>query len=373
MEYLYHRYTESLATREEVEEFFELVKLEGDQPFFQSLLSATWDEFVLVNEKLSAQTAKVIPLYKRIYKRASFRIAAAVIIFALIGTVIFLVTSKQEEPPLVVKKERPADIPPGSDKAILTLADGSRLVLDSTANGVVTTQAGTKVIKINGQLSYSKSADAEVVYNTITVPRKGKYQLVLADGTRVWLDAESSLRFPTAFKGSERVVELTGQGYFEVMHNSKMPFKVVGKNFEVEDIGTAFNINAYDEPSVTTTLVEGSARVVSINNRNQSAILKAGEQVEITHDSRLTIDDHADLEQALAWKNGLFNFKSADLRSIMNQVVRWYDVDVVYGGRQNIRLSGYVSRDIPLSQTLELLKSNGVHFRREADKIIMLQ
>ncbi len=267
------------------------------------------------------------------------------------------------------------DIVPGGDKAVLTLADGRKVILDSAENGALTKQGNVTVIKLDGgrlayQPSSSPSASA-LTYNTITTPRGGQYQLVLADGTQVWLNAASSLRFPTAFAGKERRVELTGEGYFEVAHDAATPFHVQVNDMEVQVLGTHFNINSYsDEPFVKTTLLEGSVRVRS---GTQEAVLKPGQQAQLqTTSHKLQTTNNVDVEQVMAWKNGLFVFNRADIETILRQAARWYDVDVEYRGKINETFSGGLPRSENISQLLKIFEATGkVNFIINGKKIMV--
>ena len=254
---------------------------------------------------------------------------------------------------------------PGSNKAILTLADGSTIILQSAINGIVAQQGNTKISKsADGQLVYKSLNEkpTEVLINSIATPKGGQYQLVLSDGSIVWLNAASSLRFPAAFAGSERKVELSGEAYFEVAKNASMPFKVeVAGKGEVEVLGTHFNVNAYsDEATVNTTLVEGRVKVKALANRD-SRIIAPGEQAQLEGNGRISINKDADTEQAMAWKNGTFNFSHAELGVVMRQLSRWYDVDIKFEGPVSQRqFSGEIQRDLKLSQVLKLLEKNNV-------------
>jgi transmembrane sensor len=312
--------------------------------------------------------AKVRPLYK------TWWAAAAVLVFIVCG-LLFLVTRQplamSSQPGLATKVD---DIAPGGDKAILTLADGTKVVLDTADNGALTKQGNVTVIKLNGQLAYNKgSAGAtEVLYNTISTPRGGQYQLVLADGSKVWLNAESSLRFPTAFVGKQRKVELTGEGYFEVAHNEQQPFIVQRGEAEVQVLGTHFNINGYaDEPSLKITLLEGRVMVKKAEklvylNPGQQAVTKPSEE-------NIKVDYDVDTEEVVAWKNGLFIFNNTSLETIMKQLERWYDVDVVYQGKvPEDHFNGNISRNNNLSEVLKVLEYSNIKFRVEGKTISVL-
>jgi ferric-dicitrate binding protein FerR (iron transport regulator) len=296
--------------------------------------------------------------------------AAAILIIGLAGGYVLFTKQKQNNNQQTVANK---DIPPGGDKAILTLADGSKIVLTDVNNGAIADQGNVKVIKLDGQVSYSSNGNAdEVVYNTISTPRTGQYQLILADGSKVWLDAESSIRFPNIFKGNERRVELKGQGYFEIAHNSKMPFHVSVGSMDVQVLGTHFNIMAYgNEDAIKTTLLEGSVKVQTNAGSPQTTILKPGSQAQLGKDNVLKSVSNINMDQVMAWKNGLFQLEGTSIREVFRQIERWYDVDVIV--QENLgdeNLSGVFSRKQYVSQLLKILEEAGVgHFKIDGKKI----
>jgi transmembrane sensor len=298
--------------------------------------------------------------------RARFRrrqrwIAAAAIIAVMTGAfwLYYSVIHKQN-----TQLAAAADVRPGGDKAVLTLSNGQHIILDSVANGLLASQGNTRVEKISGgQLSYKHAAPgkdvAGVLYNTLTTPRGGQYKLVLPDGTRVWVNAASSITYPTAFGGAERLVKLQGEAYFEVVHKAAQPFKVSVGEETIEDIGTAFDINAYtDEPFIATTLLEGKARVTA---ESSALTLQPGQQARYNAGGgQLKIYSNTDIEKTIAWKEGKFIFDRDQLPSIMRQLARWYDVKVEYSGRApEGHFSGSISRSKNLSQVLNMLKATG--------------
>lgn len=298
--------------------------------------------------------------------------SVAAIALVVAGAGYFILNKSKNDTTPVVKTTTPADIPPGRDGAILTLADGRQVVLDSMGNGVVATQNGAQVVLKDGALAYGKDAGSTTpVYNNLTTPKGRQFQLILPDGSKVWLNAASSLRYPTVFVGNERRVEVNGEVYFEVAKNTQMPFRVTipgGSGIEV--LGTQFNVNAYsNETAVRTTLVEGRLKVV---NSKASAVLTPGKQAVLTADSRLTIAD-ADVDKAIAWKRGIFNFEDASLEEVMRQIERWYDIQVVYEKNvPDIKFGGKMSNDVSLQGLLKSLQESDVHFRLEGRKLIVL-
>lgn len=265
------------------------------------------------------------------------------------------------------------DIAPGSNKATLTLADGSTIILGDNNEGTITKQGNSLVINTNHVLSYNTkhkvlTSGTHPAYNTITTPRGGQYKVILPDNTVVWLNAASSLRFPTNFTGKDRNVELSGEAYFEVTRNKAMPFKVNAGNTQVEVLGTHFNVMAYtDEQSINTTLLEGSVKVIS---NAKHALLVPGEQARVNDNIKVT---NVDINEAIAWKNGLFQFKEARLETILRQISRWYDVEVEYAGKlPEEKFRAEVSRNANLSQVLKILEISGVNFTiKEGRKIIV--
>ena len=301
--------------------------------------------------------------------------AAAVVLVIAAGMVVALVKKKPAPPAGVMmpKQEIVKDIPPGGNKAILTLADGATISLDDAKKGDIARDGNAQIVKggDSGTLIYHAVAGNQqaVAYNTITTPRGGQYQLALSDGSKVWLNASSSLHFPTTFGGAERAVELTGEGYFEIAKNTAKPFLISVNGVRVKVLGTHFNINAYrDEPVVRTTLVEGAVKVEA---GGQAMLLRPGQQAVAGTSLRLEPD--ADLEEVMAWKEGIFNFKNLDIESIMRQISRWYDVEVVYAGgkKPEGHFSGMISRNTPALTVLKMLEYGGVHFTIESKKIVI--
>lgn len=299
---------------------------------------------------------KTIPFYRYI--------AAAIILVSISFITYYAVSPKKE---ILTKAEvaNVLDALPGSDKAILTLADGSKVVLDDHAKSNISKSSFLTISKTeNGQLIYKVIANGDInsskiAYNTIETPRGGQYQVVLPDGTKVWINAASSLKYPEIFRGNERKVELTGEAYFEVAKNKTLPFRVMSKNQEVEVLGTHFNINTYmDDKSIKTTLLEGS---IKISNQKSVKILSAGEQAVIADYGlgAIIVNPNIDTDNETAWKNGQFRFNNAGLKSILNQLERWYDIDIDYATVPDRRFNGMVPRNAKLSEVLNMLSLTG--------------
>ncbi|MBO9152401.1 FecR family protein [Chitinophaga sp. GCM10012297] len=306
--------------------------------------------------------------------------AAAAVLLALLSAGAYLFN---RQPRQIVSLKPAADtvhheIRPGGNKAVLTLANGSTIVLDEAADGTLAQQGGTNVVKLgNGQLAYVGDGGevSASVYNTIATPRGGQYRIALSDGTQVWLNAASSIRYPAVFGGSERRVEITGEAYFEVAKDEKRPFTVqINKSTEINVLGTHFNVNAYeDESNIRTTLLEGKVSVAVFGKQN---ILKPGQQGTVIYGNSggAVQVKEVDTGEAVAWKEGMFSFKNADLRAVMRQLSRWYDVEVAYeGGNSNAVFEGKIQRELNLADVLDALRKNNVQFRIEGRKIIVRQ
>jgi transmembrane sensor len=339
----------------------------------ESLLSAS---FIKIKEAIATDDnkRKSVPSYKLRWFRMS---AAAAVIFLISGTAFYFLHEKKEI--IVVQNSHIRtiqDIPAGRNNAVLTLDNGATIVLDTAANGTLTHQGNIKVLKMNGQLAYNKTGNMNVkpVYNTITTANGNQYQLILIDGSKVWLNAASSIRFPISFTGTERKVEITGEAYFEVTKNPNKPFRVdfknkAGEKDEIEVLGTHFNVNTYgDEPDMKTTLLEGS---VKIKAGNKIQMLTPGQQARLTSEG-VELKKNVDIEQVMAWKNGYFLFDNTDIYTLMRQVSRWYNVDVKYEGKITEEgFSGKISRDVPLSKFIKVLELNDVHVRTQGRKIVL--
>ncbi|MEP7081173.1 MAG: FecR family protein, partial [Ginsengibacter sp.] len=296
-------------------------------------------------------------------KRRAWIAAAAIIVLLVAGYMWFYFNNSSKiTTQVLAKNEIKQDIAPGGNRATLTLANGSTIILDSAQNGSLATQGNTQVVKLkDGKLIYQKenSNPASIQYNIISTPRGGQYQLTLTDGSQVWLNAASSITFPTSFVGDKREVKITGEAYFEVAHNAAMPFHVSVNKMDVEVLGTHFNVNAYDdEGMIKTTLFEGS---VNVSKGNESVKIRPGQQAIVKNVlGKIQIKDDVDLEAVAAWKNGKFIFQNEDIFSIMRKLERWYNVDVTFKGNVTKEdFIGIISSKVNLSQILRLLKQTG--------------
>lgn len=363
---LVKRYMENTATDKELEAFFYYL----EQGALDKYIAAYMD-------KQTASTDQSEQRLPALRTRWMWMAAAAILgAILLAGGIVYQM--KRDAVPKQGNQAagqivQPQEITPGTDNAVLTLADGSTITLDSTGSGSLSVQGNTTVLQqAGGKLAYRQqgtSSSSIVQYNTLTTPRGGKYQVTLPDGTSVLLNAASSLRFPVAFSGGEREVQLNGEAYFEVAQNAAQPFRVrlqdPGKVVEV--LGTSFNIMAYqDEPAIRTTLVTGKVKVTS---EGKATLLEPGQQAVIAGDIKV---QKASIEEALAWKNNEFYFSNTNIYSIMRQVSRWYNVDVRYEDSLQVFLNGNIRKSVNASQVFKMLELTGeVRFRTEGREVIV--
>jgi transmembrane sensor len=365
---LFELFYNQKSTPEERKEFLDLLEIEEAEikKLIDKAIESETSEIVL--DETNAQSiltsilqadGKPEALVIQLSPWRKYMVAA--IVFLIVATSGFLLLQKNETNNLSeqLTAQKKEEIVPGGDKAILTLADGTNIILDSSLSGSITKQGNVTIINLNGKLEYNASNEtSQVLYNTITTPMGGQYQLELADGSKVWLNAASSLRFPTSFAGTDRTVELTGEGYFEVAHNPNMPFQVKVNDMEVQVLGTEFNINAYDnEPVIKTTLLLGRVRV---KNQNKHVFLNPGQQAILkTLHEDIKIAHNVDVDEVVAWKNAHFLFNSTDIEAVMRQIERWYDVNVIYKNKTTETISGSLPRSQNISQLLKVLEATG--------------
>lgn len=309
-----------------------------------------------------ATQAAVKPLQRR------FRWAVAAAVLLIAGG--YGIWQLQQPVPQTAKVQQPVDIGPGKEGAILTLSDGKQVVLDSLGNGVVAIQGGAPVHIRNGALVYEQSAATNGL-NTVVTPKGRQFHVVLPDGTKVWLNAASSISYPVAFTHRERTVVVTGEAYFEVAEQAAQPFTVkVNDSLKIQVLGTSFNVNAYtDEPAVNATLLQGSVKVVT---GTQQQMLLPGQQVQAGKTVKLVKQVNTGL--VMAWKDGVFAFENADLATVMRQLSRWYNIEVVFEGHVVAgTFSGEIDRSLSLKQVLNGLSNASIHYRiEEGNKLVIL-
>jgi len=388
LEGLLTRYTDNVISEPEYEElctmlrqtdekelqqyFEEELRKEIVRPMHQEKLERMLRSVLQVEEE-ATPVSKVVPMWRR------WAVAASILLAVTVGTWLIINNSSRTTRPEPVEGLT-TDVPaPDKNRAQIKLSDGTIIYLDSAVNGELAQQGNVKVVKsTDGKIAYSGSltTDDSPLTNTLMNPRGSKViDMTLADGSRVWLNAGSSVTYPIAFTGNERKVQITGEAYFEIAHNASKPFFVTNGDVQVKVLGTHFNVNAYeDEDAVRVTLMEGSVNVSRLTTHD-SRLLKPGEQAVATlslSKGPLTIHRSPDLEQVLAWKNGMFLFKNTSIDAIMKQVARWYDVEVVFEDRVTEQLNGSIPRDVSASNLFKILELTGkVHFTIEGKKIIV--
>ncbi|QEM09607.1 FecR family protein [Mucilaginibacter rubeus] len=388
LNYLFNKYYNGTASEGERDELFEIIDSSATDAELASLIHQAWDsldddgplfdksksdEMLAQILRTNTEPAVVTPTKNNLPWR-KLGVAASLLFLVGFGAYIYSNQKKQVVTKKSIAKIHPKnDALPGGNKAILTLANGKTITLDSAQNGLLAQQGATKINKTrNGQLVYEAGINADApVINTISTPRGGQYQLILPDGSKVCLNSESSLTFPTKFTGKTREVTITGEAYFEVSKNPNMPFRVKSDNTTVEVLGTHFNVMAYnDEAEMKTTLLEGS---VKISNGTATGILKPGQQAVLNKAGKLKVLNDVDVDDEIAWKDGIFQFRDAGIDAIMRQAARWYDVDVAYEGKIPQReFTGRISRNVKASELMNMLGYAGVKYKIE-DKRITIQ
>lgn len=397
--YLFLRFMGDEASTGERKELSELLKEETDPAAWEELLEEIYQaetatqeynetEWHPVLEQLLAQNrendAAVKPLNKRI--TLTFRqmaVAASILLVIGLSSYFLFINKPTKQDDIVVAEIKDVKAPT-TNRAMITLADGRTVYLDSAANGQIFTQNNIKVTKTaDGKIIYDlviptkEGSQGAPAFNTLTNPRGSKViDMTLSDGTHVWLNAGSSVTYPVAFIGNERKVAITGEAYFEITHTvtasgAKQPFIVSKGDMQVQVLGTHFNVNAYDDESdIKVTLLEGSVKVIA--SAAKQTVLKPGEQAVLTRNSQLTTHNSVDLDAVMAWKNGLFQFNNADLPTVLRQLARWYDVEVVYEGKIPQReFGGKMQRDLNLTEVLKILETNNVNFKIEGRTLIV--
>lgn len=374
---LFDKYLRRQCSEEELRQLMSYAEEDGLRPVWEELLLqvdapvANETQYQPQLDEIYAQiilASKPRPVIRRYWWAA----AAAVLLLIAAGT--FFWPRNITTAPQTAQRQQQPDVQPGTNKALLTLADGSVITLDSTGRQTIQ-QGASSISQRGGQLVYNVNGEASTLaYNTLRTPRGGEFRITLPDGTNVWLNAASSLRYPTAFTGKERIVEITGEAYFEVAKNAVMPFLVkVGEKAAIEVLGTSFNVNAYDdEPTIKTTLVQGA---VNVRSSGQHMLMAPGQQVELTAQGNLRTVTDASVAQATAWKEGFFSFQKADLLSVLRPLARWYDLEITFEGN-NIGFGEYtgdIDKSLTLDQVLKGLAKNRLRYKIEnGRKLIIL-
>ena len=382
--YLLSRFNNGTATQDELRELEALLA----DPQTSELLHELWEKIpedarIFEEEKSEKMLATIVERNKTAAKIITLRrnktralLVAATVLLVVTGSLFLRPDGPSKEAPAMTAQHKAENTGiPGTDKAVLVLDDGSTITLDNTTNGTISTQGATSVSKANGQVIYALNDTPEeattIVYNTLKIPRGGQYQLVLADGTKVWMNASSSLHFPTAFSGSERIVELTGEAYFEVAKDASRPFSVKVNGVAVNVLGTHFNVMAYEnEEAMAITLLEGA---VNVTKDKDKVSLRPGQQALIKTGASLKVINNVNLDETIAWKNGYFQLDHTTLAVLMRQVERWYNVDVAYEGKiPNRQFGGKIPRKSDIKDVIKILEESKVYSRIEGNKIIIL-
>lgn len=378
--YLLHRFYEQTASLEEQADLMAALR-EGspDEAILDELMAQHRTDVTLpgteadaLYQHILAQLPAAQPRVIQMPARKWWWAAAVATGLVLLGGAAYFMSHRQPLPQFA----RKADVPPGTSKAVLTLADGTQVALDSSGKQVIQ-QGNTAVSQLAGELRYEvKGGSSEVTYNVLTTPRGGQFRLVLPDNSAVWLNAASSIRYPTAFEGKERLVSVTGEAYFEVAPVPGKPFRVsLPAGVSVEVLGTHFNVNAYtEENAIRTTLASGKVQVL---RGSEKILLQPGQQAQADPSAEGVVVKSltpAGVSQVIAWKNGIFDFEKMDLEQVLQQVARWYDVEVIYKGPvPHRRFGGQLSRNLHLSDIVEVMRMMKVNVHIEEGKRLVVQ
>lgn len=392
LQYLLNSYLAKTSSGDEEIELFRLLDSDKYDEQVKEYMSNVWGKMPSGNSLSEEQSqkifssiiahqqrAKVVSIQPHRRKARMVWAAASILIIAAgISLFYFINKSSAGKAPLAKNQSSSKyknDVLPGTTGAILKLANGSSIVLDSAADGNIAQQGSMMIVKNGGSLNYLQSHQTDKTvteYNTIETPRGRQYQLVLEDGTKIWLNAASSIRFPVAFAGDERRVEITGEAYFEVAKNKEKPFRVTTNGTTVEVLGTHFNINSYaDEATLNTTLLEGSVKIIKGNNQK---ILTPGQQAQVDDAGEVRMAKNVNISEVIAWKDNYFSFNNTDIKKLMRQLSRWYDVEIVFKNesKEPVTFIGDVSRTVNLSTVLKMLELTGeVNFSIEGKRIIV--
>ncbi len=390
LEHLLNKYLENDISAEGERELFQLIEVDSNEAAVKEYMSNVWDKTTTGHQLSEAQSKKILSVIlneQPTKVRSIFSLpgtkkmmwaAASVILIISSFSIYFLQNNKpHKQNELAVVKpsaQRRHDVSPGSTGALLTLADGSVIVLDSAGEGNVASQGNTNILKAAGTVQYVSGkgvTEAEPAFNTMATARGRQFKLVLEDGTKVWLNAESSIHFPTVFGKKQRNVDITGEAYFEVAKNAARPFTVSVNGMQVQVLGTHFNINAYgNEPELRTTLLEGSVKVVK---DKQVQMLVPGQQALLDNNNALSLVKNVNTGEIVAWKDELFSFNDTDIKTLVRQISRWYDVEFVLPANVlPLRITGKISRNVNLSELLKILELTGeVSFSIEGKKVTL--
>ncbi|MBO9632350.1 MAG: FecR family protein [Chitinophagaceae bacterium] len=382
---LLDKYLTQTITAEEQQQFFALIQSRKHLPELEASVAEALEDASfdvaedpalrdIIFERILQQ--RQTPVHRiPAYRRWTW---AAAIVLLLGGTAYFYFNSdKQHQPVIAGQTDNKNNIQPGTNKAVLTLSDGTVIILDSAANGTIAQQGNASVIKLpNGEIRYDANGNAtgKVMMNTMTTPNGGQYNLVLPDGSRIWLNAASSITYPAAFTGNERQIKVSGEVYMEIAKDKSRPFLVdVDGRSVVQVLGTSFNINSYaNEGRIKTTLIQGSVKVNNSRGTGHGVMLQSGQQAVITGNSEDIRVQPANIEYVLAWKNGFINFESMNFQEIIRQIERWYDIDIQLEGHMPaVKIGGRMDRGVQLSDLMLFLNNFEIRTRLEGRKLIL--
>lgn len=394
---LLRKYLDNTITPSELKLFFEAVAAASHEDQIHDEVVALWDELPgTPSDTIAERTeqgydyaAATKRIFQQVevhewenasvpmYKKGWFRYAAAIILFVGLGIYFFRNNGNDSIPPSIAANDSGKhEIKPGGQKAVLVLADGRTIALDDTENGQLAVENGSEIIKKDGQLVYGNSDHTAVTYNTMSTPRGGQYSITLPDGTKAWLNAESSITFPTHFNGPAREIAVKGEVYLEVARNEKKPFRVdVDGRTTVEVLGTRFNVNAYaDEKNIRTTLLEGSVKVMKRGMKDgEQARLSPGQQAITTGGNAVEVISGVNTAAVMAWKDGLFDFDDLSLEEALRQLARWYDIEVVYPQSvPDVKLGGAIKRNLSFPDVLRFLGNVGLRYKLENNRKLII-
>jgi hypothetical protein len=383
-QYLLTQYANNICSKAELLELLQAIQQGGHDKTLQAVMDSILADIEshdvvpdIDKEKIFSNIighTVVLPVYKRIW----FRISAAAAIVFLVGSVLLFENSQpKQQVTLATNRLFKNDVKPGGNKATLTLSNGKSISLADAQRGQIAKQGSVIITKTtDGQVVYNAPLVSETNpnkdMNLIETPKGGKWDVTLSDGTKVWLNASSSIKYPSTFAANERMVEITGEAYFEVAHNASKPFRVITGGQIVEVLGTHFNINAYDdEDAVKTTLLQGKVRILK---GVKTAILIPGQQSATRVSDNSIVVKETDTDLAVAWHNGYFQFERSDIHNVMKQLSRWYDVDVKFEGKvTRDKFGGSIPRDASLSQVLHTLGQSMVHFKIDGKTVTVME
>ena len=372
LKHLYRQHQAQTLTDDERIEWESIVQALSYDEALQELLDSDWQQAETNRNASSSESSEQQRIYEYIVNQKQLRrkgikirkwmpyAAAAVVVFFIGFFLRYDEEVKKSQP------DTPATILPGGNRATLVLADGRSIALRESQSGII---VGEELRYTDGSLVLSKESISRIEHLTMKIPKGGTYQVTLPDGTKVWLNSESTLQYPSRFKDTQRVVQLNGEAYFEVAKDKKRPFRVATAGQNLEVLGTQFNITAYDnEPAIKTTLVEGSVKISNLRAGIDNT-LKPGQQSVIT-DGNTAINE-VSIEQFTAWKEGFFSFEETPFDEVLEQLARWYDVDIEYQRKPNKTFSGKMKRNARLSSVLDFFEGSGISFQLVGRRLII--